>query len=73
MGNAVCLDVMQCGSCKNRVSEELIASITMVKTIADIGTALTVPSSLIILSLKLEAILSSETSVLTRARLRHIP
>jgi hypothetical protein len=50
------------------VSEERIASIIRVKRICEV-----VPSSLIVLNLLMEAIRSSETSVLTRATMCHIP
>jgi hypothetical protein len=62
------------------VSEERIASIIGVKRISEVGTTLAacsnsniVHSSLIVFTLITEAILSSETSVLTRATRRHIP
>jgi hypothetical protein len=64
------------------VSEEYIASIIRVKRICELGTPLTItrkldttnviPSSLILFTLIMEAIRSSETSVLTRATLHHI-
>jgi hypothetical protein len=69
------------------VSEEFIASIFRVTGIGEVGTTLTVtnstlqlvvtanviPSSPILVTLKIEAIRSSETSVLTRATQRNIP
>jgi hypothetical protein len=71
------------------VSEERIASIIRVTRIGELGTTLAiivflhsvlqllvtadVPNSLIIFILKMEAIRSSETSVLTRATRRKIP
>jgi hypothetical protein len=59
------------------LSEESIASIIRLKRIGELGTLVTsnpanVPSSLIRSTLKMEAIRSSETSVLTRATRRHI-
>jgi hypothetical protein len=60
------------------VSEELIASITRMTRIGELGTnvarfgCLFIPSSPIA-TLMMEAIHSSETSVLTRATLRNIP
>jgi hypothetical protein len=66
------------------VSEEVIASITRVKRISELGTMLAVTSnrstlrssiviSLIIFNLMMEAIHSSKTSVLTTAKQYHIP
>jgi hypothetical protein len=63
MRNAVFWDVTPCGSCKDRVSEERIASIIRVKGISELGTT----------TLMKETILSSQTSVVTRATRRHIP
>jgi hypothetical protein len=59
------------------VSEEYIASIIR-KTIEDLGTTLAVTASvvlslLILVTLMMEAIHSSEMSVLTKATWRHIP
>jgi hypothetical protein len=63
------------------VSEERIASIIRVRRIGKLGTTLAVlwllvtaniPSSLILVTLMMEAIHSSETSVLTRATWCHI-
>jgi hypothetical protein len=67
------------------VSEELSASIIRVTRIDELGTtflrsalrlldtASVVPSRLILVTLVMGAIYSSETSVLTRATRRHIP
>jgi hypothetical protein len=62
------------------VSEERIASIIGVDKISVFHYVLqllvsvkAVPSSLILITLKMEAIRSSETSVLTRAIERHMP
>jgi hypothetical protein len=44
MKNAVFGDVTPCGSCKNRVLKECIASIVMVKRIDELGIALAVTS-----------------------------
>jgi hypothetical protein len=40
--NAVIWDVTRCGSCKNRVSEQCIASIIRVTRISEFGTTLAV-------------------------------
>jgi hypothetical protein len=53
-------------------SNEHITSISTVKIISELR-ALTVTSSLILFNLMLEAIRSSETSLLTRVTRRHIP
>jgi hypothetical protein len=45
MKNAVLWDVTLCGSCKNRVSEERIASIIRVPNIGELGTMLAVTSN----------------------------
>jgi hypothetical protein len=71
------------------VSEELSASIIMVTRICELGTTLAitinrslrrllatanvVPSSQILVTLMMEALSSSETSVFTRATRRNIP
>jgi hypothetical protein len=59
------------------VSENLIAFIITVNRNVMLGTALAVisivPSSLIVLTMMMEAIHSSEPSVLTRTTRRHIP
>jgi hypothetical protein len=54
------------------VSEELSASIIKVKRIGELGT-LAVTSSLILVTLIMDGLSSSETSVLTRATRRKIP
>jgi hypothetical protein len=54
------------------VSQENISSVFRVKIISELGTMLAVTSTLIIFILKMEAILSFETSVLPRAT-HHIP
>jgi hypothetical protein len=68
MENAASWDMTPCGSCKNQhfrgtyhLQHQLLV------------TANVVPSSLILSTLMMEVIHSSETSVLTRATLRHIP
>jgi hypothetical protein len=38
MKNAVFWNVMSCGSCKNRLSKDRIASINRVKRISELGT-----------------------------------
>jgi hypothetical protein len=60
MKNAIFWDVTQCSSCKNR-RFELLRSVSRMLVTAN------VPSSLILVTLMMEAIRSSETSVLTRA------
>jgi hypothetical protein len=63
-----------CVSCKNRFSEKRIASIIRVERTGELGTILAVTSdrskmgrSAILVTLMMEAILSSKTSVLTSA------
>jgi hypothetical protein len=74
--NAVFWDVTQCGSCKNYCLEERSTSIIRVTGIGELRTMLevtsnrhiaNVPSSPILVTLMMEALRSSETSVLTRA------
>jgi hypothetical protein len=58
------------------VSEELSASIIRVTRVCELGTTLVVdnvPSSRVFVTLMMEALSSSETSVLTTATLRNIP
>jgi hypothetical protein len=62
MKNAVFWDVAQCSSCKNRRSVRRL-----------LVTANIVPSSPILVILILEALGSSETSILTRAIRHYIP
>jgi hypothetical protein len=45
MKNGVFWDVMSCGSCKNRVSEELSASIIRMTRIGELGKTLAVTSN----------------------------
>jgi hypothetical protein len=83
MKNAVFWDVMPCGSCKNRVSEELGASIIRVIRSGELGTMLAVTSSrrtLVtanvvpsspVVTLMMEALSSFEKLVLTRATRRN--
>jgi hypothetical protein len=78
MKNDILWDVAPCSSCKN----QRIASVIRLTGIGEIGTtqracllltANVVPSSPILVKLMTEVILSSETSVLTRATRSHIP
>jgi hypothetical protein len=61
------------------VSEELSSSIIRMKRVSDLGKTLAVvtanvfPSSPILVTLMMEELRSSETSVLTRVIRRHIP
>jgi hypothetical protein len=55
------------------VSEELNASIIRVTRIGELGTTLAITSSPILVTLMMEALSSSEMSVLTRATWRNIP
>jgi hypothetical protein len=55
------------------VSEELSASFIRVTRIGELVTASVVPSSPILVTLIKDALLSSETSVLTRVTRRNIP
>jgi hypothetical protein len=64
------------GLTRTDVSDEIVASIYRVQIISELGTMLTVTSRLvhlIISALKMDAIYSSVTLVLTRATWRHIP
>jgi hypothetical protein len=72
MKNGFFWDVTPCGSCKTDASEELSASIIRATRIGELGT-LAVTSSPILVTLMMEALSSSETSVLTRATRRNIP
>jgi hypothetical protein len=82
MNNAVFWDITPCGSCKNRCFGGIYASIIRVTRIGELGTtyirrllvtANVVPSSPILVTLIMEALSSSRTSVLTRATRRNIP
>jgi hypothetical protein len=85
MKNAIFWGFMLCGSCKNRRFEEIIASIIGVTRIRELGTSFlrsmlwmlvnanVVPSYTILVTLMMEALCSSETSVLTRTTRRNIP
>jgi hypothetical protein len=65
MKNAVFWDVTPCGSCVNHAFLRIVRLLLV--------TANVVPSSPILVTLIMEALGSSETSVLTRARRRNIP
>jgi hypothetical protein len=84
--NGVFWDVTPCGSSKNDVSEELSASIIRVTRICELEklavtsnrcqlpvTANVVHSSPILVTLMMEALSSSETSVLTRGHTAYHP
>jgi hypothetical protein len=89
MKNAVFWDVTTCGSVRTEFTEELSASIIRVTRIGELGTlAVTsnrrrlrasvasygyVPSIPILVTLMMDALSSSETSVLTRGARRNIP
>jgi hypothetical protein len=55
------------------VSEERIAYVIRVNRISELETSLALNSSLILFTVMMEAIRSSETLLLTRATRRHIP
>jgi hypothetical protein len=55
------------------VLEESSASVIRVIRIGELVTVNVVPSSPILVTLMIEELRSSETSVLTRVKLRHIP
>jgi hypothetical protein len=59
MNNAVFWDVTTCGSCENRVSEELSASIIRVTRIGELGKMLTVTSNRSTLVVTVNAVPSS--------------
>jgi hypothetical protein len=85
--NGVFWDVTPCGSCNSRLFEGTYASIIRVTRIDELGTTLAVnsnrrrllvtanvvPSSPILVTLIMEAVHSSEKSVLKSATLRNIP
>jgi hypothetical protein len=55
------------------VSEECSASIIRVTRIGELVTANAVPSSMILVTLMMKALRSSETSIITKATRRKIP
>jgi hypothetical protein len=66
---------LRAGFVRTEVSEECVASIFRVRVISELGRALgvtIVPTPLILNTLKLEATLSFQSSVLRRATQRHI-
>jgi hypothetical protein len=67
MKNAVFLDLTQCGFCKNRPFGVFLRSALRLLAINNAVSSLS-----ILVTLMMDAILSSETSVLTRATQRHI-
>jgi hypothetical protein len=67
MKNVVFLDVTPCDSCENRPFGETLPVINLLLT------ANVVPNPLILFTLMMEAMRSSETSHLTRTTWRHIP
>jgi hypothetical protein len=76
MKNGVFWDVRPCGCCKKDVSEEHSASIIRVTRIGGrrlLVTASVAPISQILVTLMMEALSSSETSVLTKTTRRNIP
>jgi hypothetical protein len=77
--NAVLCDVTPCGSCKNPHFGELSESINksqspivLFRSLHRLLVKANVPNSLIVVTLMMEALSSSETFVRTRATLRHI-
>jgi hypothetical protein len=59
---------------RSDISEELNASLVFLRSVRQLlVTASVVPSSLILVTLMVEALSSSETSVLTRATRHNIP
>jgi hypothetical protein len=69
MKNCVFWDVTPCGSCKNR----RFGGMVFLRSVRRLLVTASVPSSQILVTLMKEALRSSETSVLTRARWRNIP
>jgi hypothetical protein len=70
MKNAVFCEVTLCGSFKNR---RFVGYSSFSLRVSIAVTANVVPKSLTLVTLMMEAIRSSETSILTRATLRNIP
>jgi hypothetical protein len=69
MKNAIFWDVTPCGNCKNRrFGGVFLRSVRQLLVTANV-----VCSSTIFVTLMMEALLSSKTSVLTRATRRNIP
>jgi hypothetical protein len=67
MKNGVFWDVMPCGSCKKKKKKFLHSVRRLLVTVG------VVPSSPILVTLMKKALISSETSVLTRTTRRNIP
>jgi hypothetical protein len=68
MKNGVFYDVTPCGSCKGDKNRLFLRSVCRLLVTANV-----VPRSPILVTLMMEAVRSSETSVLTRATRRNIP
>jgi hypothetical protein len=78
MKNAVFWDVAPCGSCKNRRfggTQRLHhqGDILFLRSVRRLLVTANVPSSTILVTLMMEELRSSETSVLTRVTRRNIP
>jgi hypothetical protein len=71
--NAVFLDVTTCVFCEDRHYGRKVSLVFLFSVFHLPVTANAVPSSLILFTLIIEAVLSSDTSVLTGAARCHIP
>jgi hypothetical protein len=72
MKNAVFWDVMPCGSCRNRRFEGKYLLLLLLRSVFRLLVTANIPSSSILVTLSMETMLSSETSVLTRTTRRNI-